>query len=61
MPQVSEMVLKIAERLLEAAGRLSEAPLSQHIKSMLSSAGQSILEWTVQVCTDSLTGTMVTQ
>ncbi len=50
MPQISDMALKTAEKLLEAAGRLSEHPLSKHTKSMLSSTAQGILEWTAQVC-----------
>ncbi len=50
MPKVSDMVLKTAEKLLEAAGRLSDSPLCKHTKSMLNSATQGILEWTVKVC-----------
>lgn len=50
MPRVSDMTLKTAEKLLEAAGRLSDSPLCKHTKSMLNSATQSLLEWTVKVC-----------
>ena len=49
MPTVSDTALKTAEKLLEAAGRLSENPVSRHHRAMLCSASQSILEWTVKV------------
>lgn len=49
MPRVNEIALKAAEQLLEAAGRLSDNPLSQHAKSMLCSASHTLLEGTMKV------------
>jgi len=49
MPTVSDMAMRTAEKLLEAASRLSENPTSSHAQAMMASSAQSILEWTVKV------------